>query len=199
MMFVGRTALSVLTRTNRSTPPRNASCANVKRSNDVVAKTFEWIVLDQGNMFIGSSMKNHGGLPCFHDRPHPPPVENGREQRDRNPTCSSIQSVVDRIKGVFARLYQQQLGRFHPIELAAQFAPDRPTRSGNHYHPVANTPLQRITVVSHGFATQKVIDREIPKIAGLDCSMSKIHETRKRTNARFMALKCRDNSVAACA
>ena len=85
-----------------------------------------------------------------------------------------FQLLVNGVQGEFALLDQQQLGRCHGQNLAAQLAADGTSRSRHQHHLTHDVLGQQDVVGRHGLAAQQVVDVQFPQVRDAHLALRQI-------------------------
>ena len=120
-----------------SHPCRHGRSDGAQCAEDVVSHALRRVVLDQGNMLVGSRVVDRLGPPSLHDASHALLILDRRQQRDQGHRLAGpqllLQFLLDGVERELALLDQQQLARSGLKDLSAQFAADGAARASDQH------------------------------------------------------------------
>ena len=128
-------------------------------------------------MLVRGRMEHHLGLIAFENVVHPRHVEHvAHDRNDRIPIPRIDQFLLDLEQMTFGLLDQQKHPRTERRDLAAEFAPDAPPRSGHQHRTIAQYRADVFGFKFDRIAPEQILNGERSELAYFDLAGGKLLE-----------------------
>ena len=180
MMLVGATALSVETRTKRSTPAPSATSTSVRVPTTLLVTASSGCSSISGTCLWAAAWKTIAGCSAANDRAQPIGVADvGDHRADLHLRMRLAQPVGDVEDAVLAVADQDEPRRPRMRDLAADLRADRPAGAGDQHDPALQVHPGVGLRADRG-AAQQIADVDLAQPVDADAAVEQLEQARQR-------------------